>query len=139
LITKDISQKIWRSGVVGPFIVIGLIAYLFISRYGFIPAYLKASGLIGVLLTLVLTIFVSRQISRWLKLKTTLGQLIQIPLFIAIGYSYIVGSHILLITLSGYPNYVLFPCTYPPQPGIEEQEAKTFWMLRPIDRFDCDS
>ncbi|QWD95236.1 hypothetical protein C2759_03665 [Polynucleobacter sp. MG-Unter2-18] len=139
MITKDIFQKIWRGEVVGPFVVIGLIAYFFISRYGLIQAYLKASGIIGVLLTLVFTIFASRQISRWLKLTSALGQLIQIPLFFAIGYSYIVGSHILLIALSGYPDYVLFPCSYPPQPGIEEQEAKTFWMLRPIDRFDCDS
>lgn len=132
-------MKEWRIQLA----LVAVLAYFFISKNGFLLAYLKIIGWVFFGVALVLAIFTSgfidkvcrRKFSISYKFRTWIG----FPLFFLFFYLVESGSDYVLRNYSGYPVYVLYPCTYPPSLGDQEREAKAFWRLKPFQDFDCGS
>ncbi len=137
---KEIFKKIWKSDLLGPALIVGAFVYIFVSKDGFLLSYLKASGWLIFLASLILTIVMDKKIKNWLSSKGKSrywSGILQIPLFFVVLYSlHTISDH--AVRISGYPDYVLFPCSHEPKSSAEIKEAKNFWKMREFEQFNCD-
>lgn len=132
-------MKEWRFEL----ILAAIVAFIFISKNGFLLTYLKLVGWIFFGLSLALTIYISGLIEEICRQKFSISYKfrtwIGFPLFFLFFYLVQNSSDYILRNYSGYPAYVLYPCSHPPSPGEQEIEAKAFWRLKPLQDFDCGS
>ena len=137
---KDLFKKIWLSDLLGPAIIAGAFIFVFVSKDGFLLSYLKASGWLIFIFSFICTVYAVRKIKKWcfLNNRSNLWSgLSQIPLFFLFLYSIHTISDY-AVRATGYPDYVLFPCSYEPTTALEIKEAKKFWKMRDVDTFNCD-
>lgn len=141
---QSLLLRVNRSEIIIPAIFTGLIAVLFVSKRGPLLAYMDVSGYIGAGLALFLTFKIANALERRLRdtalystynwFKTIGGIVVWACLF----YGYLLVSNSAIEILSGQPDYVLYPCSNPPQTAEELRDAKKFWKLRAVDDFDCE-
>ena len=129
----------WKYGIIFSL----TLATIYIEKNGFLLSYLKLAGWIFIGVALALTILVSGAIDSAFRKKIHISRNFRIwigfPFFFLFFSLNELGSGYILKNYSGYPLYVLYPCSYPPSPGVEDMEAKRFWRLKPFQDFDCGS
>lgn len=138
---KDNLKKVWLSELLTPVLIGGVLITFFVSRDGLLLSYLKVSGWLIFIASLISTILLIKKIKKWClsngKNTFWLG-ITYIPTFFVFLYVIHTFSDYAL-RKTGYPDYVLFPCSFEPQTASQIVEAKNFWKIGALDKFNCDS